>query len=199
MRLEFKNIEEIKEFIKGNKIFVFSCDECGFKKVEEKNKKILDHIKDYELIGIYTLYKEECNVGNFVKILKNLEEVNKAETILTFTCGGLPQIIPNYIKKFVIPATNTLKIEAGRELGSFARLCSACGECWIHYTGNLCMEKLCPKKMRNGPCGGSEKGMCEVYKRLCPWVILFRNKRISEEEFLKIVPPKDFSKILLQE
>ncbi|MGB9787447.1 MAG: methylenetetrahydrofolate reductase C-terminal domain-containing protein [Dictyoglomus turgidum] len=201
MRLEFKPIEEIKGFVKGNKVFVFSCDNCGFAKVEEKNQQVLDYISalGYKLVGMYTLKKEECNVGSFLKIVKDLKGVNEAEAILTFTCGGLPQIIPNYVKKQVFPATNTLKIEPGRSLGSFARLCSACGECWIYYTGNLCMEKLCPKKMRNGPCGGSEEGMCEVFNRLCPWVILFKNKRITEEEFLKIIPPKDFSKVLFQE
>lgn len=202
MKIEFKSVEEIKKFVKGSKVFIFSCDDCGFNNFEEKNSKILEYVKilGYELVGIYTLSKEECNVGNFMKVLTKIEkEIYNADSILTFTCGGLPQIIPNYVKKLVFPATNTLKIEPGRSLGSFARLCSACGECWIYYTGNLCMEKLCPKKMRNGPCGGAEEGICEVYNRLCPWVILFKNKRIREEDFLKIVPPKDFSKILLQE
>ena len=201
MRLEIKPAEEVKNFVKGNKVFVFSCDNCGFIDVEEKNQQVLRFVEGlgYELVGMYTLKKDDCNVGSFLRIINNLNEINEADAILTFTCGGLPQIIPNYIKKQVFPATNTLKIEPGRSLGSFARLCSACGECWIYYTGNLCMEKLCPKKMRNGPCGGAEEGICEVFNRLCPWVILFRNKRITEEEFLRIIPPKDFSKILLQE
>jgi hypothetical protein len=202
MRIEIKKIEEIKNLISGEKIFIFSCDNCGFESFEKKNKEVFFYLAELktDIVGIYNLTKDKCNVGSLKKIIDEIgDDINRADNILTFTCGGLPQILPNYIKKPVIPATNTLKIEPGRSLGSFARLCSACGECWIYYTGNLCMEKLCPKKMRNGPCGGAEDGICEVYERLCPWVILFRTNRISEEDFLKIIPPKDFSKILLQE
>jgi len=34
----------------------------------------------------------------------------------------------------------------------------------------------CPKNQRNGPCGGSYEGWCEVYpgERLCIWVKAYR-------------------------
>lgn len=198
MRWEFKRCGEIREFVKGEKVFVFSCDSCGTDNIEEKNKKIDEFLKNcgFEKVGIINLSPEKCNVYSLREILK--KEFVETEFVLTFTCGGLPQVLPSYINSKVIPGVNPLKIEAGRKIGSFAKLCSFCGECWIHYTGNLCMEKLCPKKMRNGPCGGAEDGYCEVYeKRLCPFVILFRKE--AEIAFKEIIPPKDFSKILLQE
>ncbi len=202
MRLEIKSKEEVRIFLKGNKVFIFSCDNCSFVDIEDKNRKIFSYLDDFglEVMGIYNLAKEKCNVGALKNILREEKEnLEKAESIITFTCGGFPQILPNYLNKPVVTATNTLKIEPGRSLGSFARLCSACGECWISWTGNLCMEKLCPKKMRNGPCGGSKYGICEVYDRLCPWIILYKTKKFTENDFLRVIPPKDFSKILLQE
>ncbi|PMQ02187.1 MAG: hypothetical protein CBR30_00575 [Dictyoglomus sp. NZ13-RE01] len=199
MKWKFKNCSEIKKFLTNNKVFVFSCSGCNTEDIEEKNRKIEEFLKDcgLERVGIINLEPEMCNIYSLREILSK-EFPNNIENILTFTCGGLPQVLPSYIKGNIIPAIDPLKMELGKKLGSFARLCVYCGECWIHYTGNLCMEKLCPKKMRNGPCGGAKDGFCEVYdKRLCPFVILF--KKDNERAFQDLIPPKDFSVILLQE
>jgi methylenetetrahydrofolate reductase (NADPH) len=49
--------------------------------------------------------------------------------------------------------------------------CMKCGDCGIQHVGFLCPESGCPKHMRNGACGGSHKGRCEVYpERYCIWV-----------------------------
>lgn len=49
--------------------------------------------------------------------------------------------------------------------------CQRCGDCAIAHVGFLCPESKCPKHMRNGPCGGSADGHCEVNPdRACVWV-----------------------------
>jgi methylenetetrahydrofolate reductase (NADPH) len=49
--------------------------------------------------------------------------------------------------------------------------CRDCGDCAIQHVGFLCPESGCPKHMRNGACGGSSKGRCEVNPdRICVWV-----------------------------
>lgn len=49
--------------------------------------------------------------------------------------------------------------------------CRRCGDCAIAHVGFLCPESGCPKHMRNGACGGSRQGMCEVHPdRQCVWV-----------------------------
>lgn len=49
--------------------------------------------------------------------------------------------------------------------------CQRCGDCGIQHVGFLCPESGCPKHMRNGACGGSHNGRCEVYPdRYCIWV-----------------------------
>lgn len=47
--------------------------------------------------------------------------------------------------------------------------CHMCGQCIVRSTGLVCPMR-CPKQMRNGPCGGSMNGICEVYPdRRCVW------------------------------
>ena len=49
--------------------------------------------------------------------------------------------------------------------------CQKCGDCAIQHVGFLCPESGCPKHMRNGACGGSRNGKCEVFPdRDCIWV-----------------------------
>lgn len=48
--------------------------------------------------------------------------------------------------------------------------CHACGQCVLRQTGLIC-PMTCPKGLRNGPCGGTLDGRCEVYPaKRCVWV-----------------------------
>ncbi len=48
--------------------------------------------------------------------------------------------------------------------------CQHCGDCGIQHVGFLCPESGCPKHTRNGACGGSRHGRCEVYSdKPCVW------------------------------
>lgn len=48
--------------------------------------------------------------------------------------------------------------------------CQQCGQCLLGRTQSIC-PMTCPKGLRNGPCGGTLEGMCEVYpERPCVWV-----------------------------
>jgi uncharacterized Zn finger protein (UPF0148 family) len=46
MRIEIKKIEEIKNLISGEKIFIFSCDNCGFESFEKKNKEVFFYLAE---------------------------------------------------------------------------------------------------------------------------------------------------------
>jgi hypothetical protein len=59
--------------------------------------------------------------------------------------------------------------------------CQHCGECILSSTGFICSQR-CPKRMRNGPCGGTGTGgTCEVYPdRKCVWYrIYYRSKFLN--------------------
>ncbi len=53
--------------------------------------------------------------------------------------------------------------------------CQKCGDCAVQHVGFLCPESQCPKHIRNGACGGSRNGRCEVFPdRPCVWVRAYR-------------------------
>jgi len=54
--------------------------------------------------------------------------------------------------------------------------------------------QTCPKQMRNGPCGGTDHGQCEVIpEQPCIWVkVMERAEAANQIESLKtFIPPPD--------
>jgi methylenetetrahydrofolate reductase (NADPH) len=47
--------------------------------------------------------------------------------------------------------------------------CRDCGDCSLAETAFLCPESQCAKNQRNGPCGGTRDGRCEVHDYECIW------------------------------
>ena len=47
--------------------------------------------------------------------------------------------------------------------------CQDCGDCSLGETTFLCPESQCAKNQRNGPCGGTRDGKCEVFDYECLW------------------------------
>lgn len=72
--------------------------------------------------------------------------------------------------------------------------CEACGNCVLGHLEYTCPE-TCPKHMRNGPCGGTHLGHCEVVDRPCIWVEVYeRATRAHRVEALRqYIPPPDRS------
>jgi methylenetetrahydrofolate reductase (NADPH) len=72
--------------------------------------------------------------------------------------------------------------------------CQDCGDCALTDVAYSCPMSQCPKNQRNGACGGSRDGFCEVYprERLCIYVKAYaRLKHYGEEGNLadRHVPP----------
>jgi methylenetetrahydrofolate reductase (NADPH) len=68
--------------------------------------------------------------------------------------------------------------------------CQTCGNCILGQMEYVCPQ-TCPKNMRNGPCGGTKNGQCEVVDKPCIWVAAFeRAKSANRLEDLKVyIPP----------
>ncbi len=61
--------------------------------------------------------------------------------------------------------------------------CQHCGDCGIQHVGFLCPESQCPKHIRNGQCGGSRDGMCEVFPdKQCVWVRAYNRITYHKDE-----------------
>lgn len=61
--------------------------------------------------------------------------------------------------------------------------CKDCGDCSLPEIAYVCPESRCAKNQRNGPCGGTRDGLCEVYDTECIWSEAYeRLKAFGEEE-----------------
>jgi methylenetetrahydrofolate reductase (NADPH) len=61
--------------------------------------------------------------------------------------------------------------------------CKDCGDCSLPEIAYVCPESMCAKNQRNGPCGGTRDGLCEVYDTECIWSDAYeRLKAYGEEE-----------------
>jgi methylenetetrahydrofolate reductase (NADPH) len=76
--------------------------------------------------------------------------------------------------------------------------CQNCGDCGLFDVAFLCPVSQCPKNQRNGPCGGSFNGWCEVFpnQRRCIWVRAYDRLKLHGEEESNsetIIHPNDWS------
>jgi methylenetetrahydrofolate reductase (NADPH) len=68
--------------------------------------------------------------------------------------------------------------------------CRDCGDCSLPDVAYLCPESQCVKNQRNGPCGGSRAGECEIPGRACIWARAYeRIAPYGEIEALMSRPP----------
>jgi methylenetetrahydrofolate reductase (NADPH) len=70
--------------------------------------------------------------------------------------------------------------------------CQACGNCVLGYLEYVCPQ-TCPKQLRNGPCGGTHFGRCEVVDQPCIWVGVYARAAAAGrvEALATYVPPPD--------
>ena len=71
----------------------------------------------------------------------------------------------------------------------FEKKCLMRGECIIGTAGGICPVTRCPKGLRNGPCGGVNRGKCEVDpERDCVWTLICnRLKELNQLENIGII------------
>jgi len=68
--------------------------------------------------------------------------------------------------------------------------CKDCGDCSLPEIAFLCPESACAKNQRNGPCGGTRDGLCEVDDFECIWSRAYDRLKYEgrSEELLSHVP-----------
>ena len=73
--------------------------------------------------------------------------------------------------------------------------CRDCGDCALPDMAYCCPQGKCAKQQRNGPCGGSKDGMCEVYpdEKPCVWTRVYPRLKGADklnEMRTQYVPPR---------
>lgn len=203
---EQKNFKEILESLKSyTKIFLVGCGECsttcktGGEPELLKMKGLLEGEGKKIVVGMCIPNAPCIAAQTKTGFAKNMQAVREAEAILVLACGLGVQSVKE-CDRFgheVFPGCNTLFGAAMDAAGGFIEKCSMCGECVLAVTGGICPVTLCPKGLLNGPCGGMNKGKCEVDKEKdCAWVLIYKEleKRKKLEQMKQIHTPKDFKK-----
>lgn len=202
---EQKPIQKIIESVKNyTRIFLVGCGECattcktGGEAELLKLKQLLEE-QGKKVTGM-CIPRAPCVASQIkTEFAKNMKNLRETDAILVLACGLGVQSAKecNRLGQPVFPGCNTLFGAIMDSQGNFLEKCSLCGECVLDVTGGICPVTLCAKGLLNGPCGGMNKGKCEVDKEKdCAWVLIYREleKRKDLEAFKEIRPPKDFKK-----
>lgn len=198
-----KPLEEIRAALAPyNKVLITGCGGCvsvclagGQKEVNlliADLKMLLKQTNTPKHLKGYTV-ERQCNQ----QFLAELDEAaRQAECLVSMACGaGVQYLAERFPNMPVFPAINTLAIGVDREIGVYEEKCRACGECVLAYTGGICPVTRCAKGLFNGPCGGTNKGMCEISNVIpCAWYDIYN--RLKEQkrlgDILKIQTPMEW-------
>lgn len=183
-----KPLEEINNFIKPYKnVLVVGCGGCvsvclagGVKEVDVliAELRILQRREDtYVVMDPYTV-ERQCNRVFFTE----LEPKRKTyDAFVSLACGAGAQLLAEAFPEIpVFPGVNTVFIGVDRRIGVYEEKCRACGECVLAYTGGICPVTRCAKGLFNGPCGGTNRGMCEIDPNIpCAWNDIYERLKVQ--------------------
>src|ERR1700690_4333479 len=199
-----KPIDEIWNMVKDfKKVLVFGCNTCvaichaGGEKEAETIATLLRMRASQEGSAMEvncTSVMRHCEPEYFEPVM---DELKKYDLILSTACGVGVNFLSDRTGTIpVYPGINTSFYGAVAAPGVFEELCTGCGSCILHLTGGICPIARCSKTLMNGPCGGTNKGKCEVSKDIdCAWyLIVERMKKLGTlEKLAEIQPPRNWS------
>ena len=130
------------------------------------------------------------------RLMRNAEKLRGIDAALVSSCGIGVQATGKLLDVPVIPVLNTISLDGLQGLYPASEYCGECGDCVLHLTAGICPIAGCAKQLLNGPCGGSQNGMCEIDpdSRECAWEKIV--KRMDELGRLHVleqpIPGKDW-------
>jgi len=200
-----KDIKEILRFLTGEKnIFIIGCGECSTTCKtggEEDIKAMKGTLEKAGKTVIGSCVPEAPCIAAKVKLelAKHRKAIEGSDSIVVLACGlGIQSVKENLrVERPLHVGCDTLFMGQVDKDGVFIEQCSGCGECVLELTGMICPVTRCSKSLLNGPCGGQNKGKCEVDReRDCAWVLIYNELKKSNKLGLlkEINPPKDHSK-----
>jgi ferredoxin len=204
---EQKPIAEILESLKGlSKIFLVGCGDCATACKtggESQLLEIQEQLQKQGMTVVGTCIPDAACVAAKLKTstAKQMQALRQAEAVLIFSCGlGVQSFKDNdRLNLKVLPGCNTLSGAVLDSQGNLWEKCAMCGQCVLGVTAGICPIALCSKGLLNGPCGGMNKGKCELDpERDCAWVLIYKEaqKKNALHAVKKIQPPRDHKKAM---
>ncbi len=200
---EQKPIAEIMETVKPYKrLLILGCGTCVktcFAGGEDEVATLASALhlafqKKGQEINIEELTVERQCENEFIQ--EAAQGIAKNQSVLSLACGaGVQAIAKRFPQVPVLPGVNTTFIGIQEQHGLFTEECQGCGNCELAVFGGVCPITRCSKKLLNGPCGGSQNGICEVDPDTdCAWqIIIDRLKTLGQLDNLRAyIPPKNW-------
>lgn len=199
-----KSIEEIKGLIgSAEKVLVAGCGTCvavcfagGEREAEILSSalrlafQVQQDPKDVREVTV----QRQCE-WEYIDPLA--EQIADSDVVVSLACGiGVQTLVERFPDAWVVPGLNTTFLGMPQEQGVWVERCQACGNCILAETGGICPVARCSKQLLNGPCGGSQRGKCEVNPELeCAWQLIYdRLSKAGKLDLMyKVQPAKDWS------
>ena len=198
---EQKPMDEILEFLQGHqKVLVLDCGTCVTVCLAGGEREVATLASVLRLGGkreaVEQTIERQCDAEFFESVR---EAATACDAILSLACWvGVQLAARLFGDKPVYPAVNTKFMGTNEAAGKWAENCLACGDCQLGVFGGVCPVTRCSKSLSNGPCGGSEDGMCEVDPKSieCGWQLIHdRLKALGKLDVLTgMAAPRDWSK-----
>jgi ferredoxin len=224
---EQKPLDEIKGFLgDSRKVLVVGCGTCvtvcfsgGEKEAQilssslRMSTKLDGNAKEVTDVTV----QRQCE-WEYLDLIET--QVKEADIVVSIACGiGVQAMAKHFPDKWIVPGLNTTFLGLPEQQGIWTEQCQACGNCILALTGGICPIARCSKQLLNGPCGGSENGLCEV-KRVkrehgipvmqtdargrqqpvledveCAWHLIYERLQSLDrlDLLMEVQPPKDWS------
>jgi len=195
-----KPFDEIKEQLEGlDRIYIIGCGTCatmtktgGWDQVLSMKERLQEHGK---VVTGWTVIPMTCDEMTETSLKENDDAIKNSNCILVMSCALGVHKVSCYTDKPVIPALDTLFIGLEDKPGNFQEVCAQCGQCILGQTAGICPLTACHKGLLNGPCGGTNRGKCEVdITKDCAWTLIHRRLEAQGRLDLmrKYQPPKNY-------
>jgi len=195
-----KPFDEIEEQLEGlDRIYIIGCGTCatmtrtgGWDQVLSMKEHLQEHGK---MVTGWTVIPTACDEMTETSLKENDDAIRNSNGIVVMSCALGVHKVSCYMDKPVVPALDTLFIGLEDEPGNFQEVCAQCGQCVLGQTAGNCPLTACHKGLLNGPCGGTNKGKCEVdITKDCAWTLIYRRLEAQGRLDLmrKYQPPKNY-------
>ena len=203
IKVKRKPFQEIVESIdRYPTVLVLGCGGCasvclggGQKEARLLNDELMEYYRQQGYERKFTEYTVEraCNM----EYVQELDEIApRKSAVLVMACAAGTQLVAERFPDTpVLPAVNTVAIGIDRDIGLYEERCRACGDCVVGYSAGICPVTRCAKGLFNGPCGGTNQGMCEVNDAIpCAWQEIYERLKRQDrlQDVMKICPAMEW-------
>jgi ferredoxin len=199
---EQKPIEEIVGYVEAHKrVLVLGCGTCVAVCNAGGEREVATLASVLRLSGSRKVeeatIERQCDAEFFEPVRA---DAAACDAIVSMACGVGVQLAARLFPDTpVYPALNTQFMGINEGVGQWSEACLGCGDCKLGVFGGVCPVTQCSKSLSNGPCGGSEDGMCEVDPETieCGWQKIYdRLKALDQLDVLMSnEPPRDWSRM----